>query len=158
MFPKPVQKSTSFVRSSYSVLVPISLFIWLLPLIAIFMTSVRPEVDITSGNVFGVPSDFLLIENYGRVLAETEALRFFWNSILITVPTVILSISLACLAGYALAHRDCAKVHQRQILCGHLHRRPSGHLCPQRPGRPQQQQRDGHQPVWLAAGGLCVLQ
>jgi len=67
------------------------------------MTSVRPEADIASGNVFGVPSDFLLLENYGRVLAETEALKFFWNSILITVPTVILSISLACLAGYALA-------------------------------------------------------
>ena len=103
MFPRPVQKSSSFTRGSYTLLVPISLFIWLLPLIAIFMTSVRPEADITSGNVFGVPSDFLLLENYGRVLAETEALKFFWNSILITVPTVILSISLACLAGYALA-------------------------------------------------------
>ena len=103
MFPRPVQKSSSFIRGSYTLLVPISLFIWLLPLIAIFMTSVRPEADIASGNVFGVPSDFLLLENYGRVLAETEALKFFWNSILITVPTVILSISLACLAGYALA-------------------------------------------------------
>lgn len=103
MFPRPVQKSSSFIRGSYSLLVPISLFIWLLPLIAIFMTSVRPEADIASGNVFGVPSDFLLFENYGRVLAETEALKFFWNSVLITVPTVILSISLACLAGYALA-------------------------------------------------------
>ena len=103
MFPRPVQKSSSFTRGSYTLLVPISLFIWLLPLIAIFMTSVRPEADIASGNVFGVPSDFLLLENYSRVLAETEALKFFWNSILITVPTVILSISLACLAGYALA-------------------------------------------------------
>ena len=103
MFPRPVQKSSSFIRGSYTLLVPISLFIWLLPLIAIFMTSVRPEADIASGNVFGVPSDFLLLENYGRVLAETEALKFFWNSILITVPTVILSLSLACLAGYALA-------------------------------------------------------
>ncbi|MDJ0612520.1 MAG: carbohydrate ABC transporter permease [Rhizobiaceae bacterium] len=103
MFPKPIQKSGTLTRNSYNILVPVSLVIWLLPLIAIFMTSIRPEGDITSGNVFGVPSDFLLIENYGRVLVETEALKFFWNSLLITVPTVILSISLACLAGYALA-------------------------------------------------------
>ena len=103
MFPKPVERSGRAVRLGYGVLVPVSLFIWLIPLLAIFLTSVRPEADITSGNVFGMPSDFLLIENYWRVLEETQALKFFWNSIKITVPTVILSISLACLAGYALA-------------------------------------------------------
>ncbi|MEM7288912.1 MAG: carbohydrate ABC transporter permease [Pseudomonadota bacterium] len=103
MFPKPIQKSSGTIQATYKFLVPLSLFVWLLPLLAIFLTSIRPEADITSGNVFGVPSDFLLLENYSRVLLETEALRFFFNSIMITVPTVILSISLACLAGYALA-------------------------------------------------------
>ena len=77
MFPRPIQKSSALKRNGYNLLVPISLFIWLLPLIAIFMTSIRPESDITSGNVFGFPSDFLLIENYTRVLEETEALLFF---------------------------------------------------------------------------------
>lgn len=103
MFPKPIEKSSAPARFSYNLMVPISLFIWLVPLLAIFMTSIRPEVDINSGNVFGWPSDFLLIENYARVLQETEALRFFANSLFITIPTVILSITLACLAGYALA-------------------------------------------------------
>ncbi len=103
MFPKPIGKSTPGIRLGYNILVPVSLIIWLLPLLAIFLTSIRPEVDITSGNIFGVPSDFLLIENYSRVLEETKALKFFWNSLVITIPTVILSISLACLAGYALA-------------------------------------------------------
>jgi len=103
MFPRAIQKASAGRQIGYNILVPVSLFIWLVPLLAIFLTSIRPEADITGGNVFGVPSDFLLIENYGRVLQETEALRFFWNSILVTVPTVILSISLACLAGYALA-------------------------------------------------------
>lgn len=103
MFPKPIGKSTPGIRLGYNILVPVSLIIWLLPLLAIFLTSIRPEADITSGNIFGVPSDFLLIENYTRVLEETKALKFFWNSLVITIPTVILSISLACLAGYALA-------------------------------------------------------
>ena len=103
MFPTPIEKRAAPFRFGYNVLVPISLFIWLLPLLAIFMTSIRPESDITTGNVFGIPSDFLLIENYTRVFAETQAAQFFLNSIMITVPTVILSITLACLAGYALA-------------------------------------------------------
>ena len=103
MFPKPIEKSSAPARVGYNLMVPIALFVWLLPLLAMFMTSIRPEADINSGNVFGWPTDFLLIENYTRVLQETEALRFFINSIFITVPTVILSIALACLAGYALA-------------------------------------------------------
>ncbi|MFK7902529.1 MAG: carbohydrate ABC transporter permease [Nitratireductor sp.] len=103
MFPRAIQSYSKKMRIGYNVLVPVSLVIWLVPLLAIFLTSIRPEADITSGNVFGIPSDFLLIENYGRVLEETQALRFFWNTILVTVPTVILSISFACLAGYALA-------------------------------------------------------
>lgn len=103
MFPRPIEKSNAAVRYSYNLTVPIALFIWLLPLLAIFLTSIRPESDIATGNVFGFPSDFLLIENYTRVLQETEALRFFWNSLKVTIPTVILSISLASMAGYALA-------------------------------------------------------
>ena len=103
MFPAPIEKASPGARFSYNVMVPVALFIWLVPLLAIFMTSIRPESDIATGNVFGVPSDFLMIENYARVFAETQAAKFFLNSIMITVPTVILSITLACLAGYALA-------------------------------------------------------
>ena len=106
MFPKPIEKSGTATRISYNLMVPIALIIWLLPLLAIFLTSIRPEADITSGNIFGWPSDFLLIENYTRVLEETQALKFFWNSIKVTVPTVVLSVGLACLAGYALAIYD----------------------------------------------------
>ena len=103
MFPTPVQKSSTGIQFSYNVMVPIALFIWLLPLIAIFMTSIRPESDITTGNVFGWPTDFLLIENYAQVFRETKALSYLLNSFYVTIPTVILSVSLACLAGYALA-------------------------------------------------------
>ncbi len=103
MFPTPIEKSPFSKRVGYNITVPIALFIWLLPLLAIFVTSIRPESDITSGNVFGWPTDFLLIENYAQVLRETKAISYLINSFLITVPTVIVSVSLACLAGYALA-------------------------------------------------------
>ncbi len=103
MFPTPIQKSSAAWQKSYKIFVPIALVIWLLPLIAIFLTSIRPAVDINSGNVFGWPSQFQMIENYIAVFQRSKAGIYFFNSIKITIPTVIISISLSCLAGYALA-------------------------------------------------------
>lgn len=103
MFPAPIERSSTTWRLGYQVMVPVALFVWLLPLLAIFVTSIRPESDITTGNVFGWPSDFLLVENYLQVFRETKAFSYLVNSFLVTIPTVICSVSLACLAGYALA-------------------------------------------------------
>ena len=43
----------------------------LLPLLAIFATSIRPGADINRGNVFGWPSDFTIIENYTAVFVQS---------------------------------------------------------------------------------------
>lgn len=103
MFPTPIEKSSPTARTAYQAFLPVALIIWLLPLIAIFLTSIRPASDINSGNVFGWPTDFLMLENYSAVFIQSKAGLFLWNSVRITVPTVIISVSLACLAGYALA-------------------------------------------------------
>lgn len=55
MFPRPIQQSGSGARIAYQFFLPIALLIWLLPLLAIFLTSVRPGLDINQGNVFGWP-------------------------------------------------------------------------------------------------------
>ncbi len=103
MFPTPIHKTSDAWQKSYKIFVPLALVIWLLPLIAIFLTSIRSAVDINSGNVFGWPSQFQMVENYIGVFQQSKAGIYFLNSIKITVPTVIVSVSLACLAGYALA-------------------------------------------------------
>jgi len=103
MFPRPIEQTSSGAQFTYKAMLPVALFVWLLPLIAIFMTSIRPAEDINSGNMFGWPSGFNMIDNYTRVFTESNAIQYFWNSVLITVPTVAISVSLACLAGYALA-------------------------------------------------------
>ncbi len=103
MFPQPIQESSKSRQFLYKIALPVVLFLWLLPLLAIFMTSIRPAVDINSGNMFGWPSAFNLVENYIAVFTQSEALQYFWNSVKVTVPTVIISVSLACLAGYGLA-------------------------------------------------------
>ena len=103
MFPSRIERSSAPARAAYKLSLPIALFVWLLPLLAIALTAMRPAADINSGNVFGVPSDFVLIENYIEVFRSTPAWDYILNSFKITIPTVIISISLACLAGYALA-------------------------------------------------------
>ena len=103
MFPRPVEKSTAFVRYGYQAFLPVALILWLLPLLAIFLTSIRSAKDINSGNVFGWPSEFALIDNYTAVFTQSAAGQYMLNSVLITVPTVVISVALACLAGYALA-------------------------------------------------------
>ena len=103
MFPRPIEKSSPAVRTGYQAFLPVALLLWLLPLIAIFLTSIRSAKDINSGNVFGWPSEFVLVENYTAVFTQSAAAQYMLNSVLITVPTVAISVTLACLAGYALA-------------------------------------------------------
>ena len=103
MFPRPIEQAPKHRRLIYQVMLPVSLFIWLVPLLAIFMTSIRSAKDINTGNVFGWPTSFEMFENYTGVFLRSNAGQYFLNSIWITLPTVAVSISLACLAGYALA-------------------------------------------------------
>lgn len=103
MFPRPIEQASPRKRYAYQTLLPFALLLWLLPLMAIFMTSLRGAKDINSGNIFGWPSQFQLFENYHTVFTQTEAFKYLFNSFLITLPSVAISVALACLAGYALA-------------------------------------------------------
>ncbi len=103
MFPTPIEKRHHNRQLAYKVVVPMALLLWLLPLIAIFMTSIRSAADINTGNMFGWPSEFQMAQNYIDVFRNSEAATYFLNSVKITIPTVIISVALACLAGYALA-------------------------------------------------------
>ena len=103
MFPRPIEKSGPVAKTAYQAFLPVALFLWLLPLLAIFVTSIRGAKDINSGNIFGWPTEFALFENYTAVFTQSAAAQYMLNSVLITVPSVLISVTLACLAGYALA-------------------------------------------------------
>jgi len=102
MFPTPVEKRSRAAQITYQSLVPLALILWLLPLIAVALFSIRPGVDFANGNYWGVPSSFELFTNYGRVFFESDMPRYLWNSVLITVPTVIGAVALSCMTGFAL--------------------------------------------------------
>jgi len=103
MFPTPIARTAPWVQRSYKVLLPVVLIIWLLPLIGIAITSVRPATDLASGNYFGMPSGFAFWENYSSVFKNSNIGYYILNSFKVTIPTVIGAVGLSCLTGYALA-------------------------------------------------------
>ncbi|WP_421852820.1 carbohydrate ABC transporter permease [Marinomonas sp.] len=103
MFPTPIEKRSLPFNVSYRVAVWISLALWLLPLVAVMLTSARSSADINAGNYWGIPSEWMLFENYTTVFTETPMLRYLINSLIITLPAVFGAVALSTLAGYALA-------------------------------------------------------
>ena len=102
MFPKPIEKTSRNWQISYQMLLPVALIVWLLPLIAVAIFSIKPEADFVNGNYWGLPSSFEFFTNYGKVFFESDMPRYLWNSVLITVPTVIGCIVLSSMTGFAL--------------------------------------------------------
>lgn len=103
MFPAPIQKSAPWVSVVYQILLPIALVLWLLPLLGVALTSVRPAGDLAAGNYFGMPSGFAGFENYTAVFRDSPIGWYILNSFKITIPTVIGAVGLSCLTGFALA-------------------------------------------------------
>ena len=103
MFPKPIENTNILTQSFYKTALPVVLVIWLLPLIAVALTSVRSGGDLISGNYWGWPTSFDLFENYTSVFKNTPLAQYMWNSFRVTIPTVLGAVALSCMTGFALA-------------------------------------------------------
>jgi multiple sugar transport system permease protein len=103
MYPMPIDKWRPTSRRLYKLSLPVALLIWLLPMIAVLVTSVRSSDELSEGNYWGWPKHFAMWDNYRDALTTSPMLHYFWNSVLITVPAVAGSITLAAMAGFALA-------------------------------------------------------
>ena len=60
MFPRPIEQTRPLTQRLYTIALPIALILWLLPLIGVAVTSVRPASDLAQGNYFGMPSSFAM--------------------------------------------------------------------------------------------------
>lgn len=102
MFPTPIEKSPAATQAFYKSALPVALILWLLPLLAIAWFSIKPDADFTTGNYWGWPSSFEGVANYNRVFFESDMPRYLFNSLMITVPTVIGCVILSSMTGFAL--------------------------------------------------------
>lgn len=103
MFPRPIETLSHRTQVLYKFALPIALILWLLPLLAVMLTSIRSPGDINAGNYWGWPTDFNLIENYSAIFTQTPIFKYILNSFKITIPTVAITLFLSCMTGYALA-------------------------------------------------------
>ena len=93
----------------YSVLV-VAAFYYLLPLYVMVMTSFKDLDDVRQGNIFALPlrpslDAWFKAWDSACTGLYCEGLKVgFWNSVQITVPSVIASIVIASINGYALSY------------------------------------------------------
>ena len=86
------------------VLLVVAVF-WLVPTLGLLVTSLRPVGQYgTSGwwQVFTKPAE-LTLGAYGDFFANRSLVDSVWNTVLITVPSVLLVVLIASMAGYAFA-------------------------------------------------------
>ena len=91
----------------YSLLTLAALF-YLLPLVVMLMTSVKDLDEIRSGTLLSLPQS-INFDAWGKAWGTActgvscEGLKgYFWNSVLIVVPAVVISTVLGALNGYVL--------------------------------------------------------
>nr|WP_246280707.1 carbohydrate ABC transporter permease [Cellulomonas humilata] len=83
--------------------------VWTVPTFGLLITSFRPRSEIRTSGWWTLPWNFeLTLENYQEALfgSSTSLATYFVNSIVITLPAVIIPIALALLAAYAFAWID----------------------------------------------------
>ena len=105
--PKPIFSSRNIVL--YGTLILLATY-YLVPLYVMVVTSLKGMPEIRLGNIFSLPRD-ITFQPWIKAWAEActglncDGLsRGFWNSVRIAVPSVILSIVIASVNGYALAN------------------------------------------------------
>lgn len=89
-----------------SVVAVILAIMWTTPTLGLFITSFRTQKDIqTSGWWTAFVKPWFTIKNYEAALfgGSTSLIDYFINSLVITIPAVIIPLMLAALAAYAIA-------------------------------------------------------
>ena len=107
--PKPKRVLSRRNIFLYGTLLVIGLY-YAVPLYVMVMTSLKGMPEIRMGNIFSPPIE-ITFEPWVKAWAEActglkcQGLSSgFWNSVIITIPSVIISIAIASVNGYALAN------------------------------------------------------
>jgi multiple sugar transport system permease protein len=76
--------------------------LWLLPLLWAIYTSLRPESDTNQHGYFSIAHS-LTFRNYSEAWSQGQIPHFFWNSVKITVPAVVITLAFASCVAFVVA-------------------------------------------------------
>lgn len=97
---------------------------WLVPVIFALYVSFRPYAETSQSGYVSLPHH-LTLRNYINAWNQSDMLRFFGNSVLITIPAVIVTLALASMVAFVVT-RVSIKVNLALLLLF-----TAGNLLPQ---------------------------
>lgn len=83
------------------VLGAIAVIFFLYPLVWLLLNSFKDTTEIMTGNSFSFPEKWK-VSNYADALFTRNILKYFGNSVFITTCTIILTVAISLMLGYAL--------------------------------------------------------
>lgn len=89
-------------QAASQVFLIVSCVLWLLPIAFALYVAVRPYSDTRKYGYVSMPHH-LTFKNFSDAWTQSDMLHFFWNSVLITVPSVIIVLALASGVAFVLS-------------------------------------------------------
>ena len=100
------QKSKTGARIAIGILSVFSV-LWVMPILFTILQSFRPYADVLKYGPVSWPSH-LTFSNYYNALVESKMWRFFFNSVEVAVPAVVITLFLASMIAFGvLSPSDC---------------------------------------------------
>ncbi|RON06450.1 sugar ABC transporter permease [Pseudomonas brassicacearum] len=97
---QPGKPAISFSRIAIYATLLLAAAIYLIPLVVMLLTSFKSPEDIRTGNLLSWPQ---VIDGIGWIKAWDVVGGYFWNSVKITVPAVLISTFIGAMNGYVLS-------------------------------------------------------
>jgi multiple sugar transport system permease protein len=90
-------------RAALHVFLIATSFVWLFPLLWALYTSFRPYADTALRGYVSLPGE-VSIENYINAWNGAELPKFFFNTIVVVLPAMIITLLLASMIAFAVSH------------------------------------------------------
>ncbi len=100
----------------YIIISLLASIIVVLPVWILLVNSFKPAVEAKTLGL-GLPEKWNIVENYSTVIFEGRLLRFFFNSLVVTVSAVILIILVGSLAAWVLARKKAKYISIIYFFC-----------------------------------------
>lgn len=79
--------------------------LWLLPILLVIVTSLRTFDDLAANGVGGLPHSFTL-GNFGQAWVDGGEFQAMVNSLVVTIPAVVITLALGAISAFALSRYD----------------------------------------------------
>lgn len=103
--PKPGRAPRRWGRITSQVFLICASVLWVLPILFALYVAVRPYSDTRTHGYVSLPHH-LTFDNFRQAWIQSDLPRFFWNSVLITVPAVVVVLALASGVAFVLTRVD----------------------------------------------------